>query len=1486
MNKFRFLFTLMASALLLFASCEKEEEVKVEFKNPAYQLKVGETLALSDELKVSNSDQKPEWMSSDETVASVDAEGVLTALSTGETNVTAIVEGKEASCVIQVSDILAEKITLIAPESLEAEGAWGNIKAAVDPEGYNNDNLVWTFTAGAEGLEFDTEKVSAAEYKVKFKTFVEGGKLTVKVADANSDVFQTVDIVVTEKVIAATKISLTMPEELTEGDDVWGSVKAEVTPAEYDPEHLVWEFEPSSADLGFKFEKVSATEYKVRFSTYVEGGNVLVKVSDELSETFNQGTIKVIEKPFEGVLELKVSPTTLSLNVGDEPVALQMTYSPADYDLNLLEWSTSDKAVATVADGVVTPVADGEAVIAVKDKVSGKEASCKVTVTTPVKEALVKEIVLNETNLNLRVGEEAVQLIATCYDTDGKVIENYAGLVWSADLMPGENGKEITVVEVSQKGIVTPKNAGTTIVVVTDVDNPQARAVCNVAVIAAEVKVEEVKLLPASKTIDIAETFDLTVVITPDNAENKSLTFTSSDEKIAKVDGKGTVTGVAYGEAVITAKAANGVKGECTVTVASSKIDVTEVVLNEKEITMVVGKEKTLTATVSPENATDKEVVWTTSDEKIATVENGKIKAVKEGVATITATADGKSATCKVTVEKVAVTEVSLNATSRGMDVNQTFRLTATVTPEDATYPEVTWKSSNEKVATVDATGLVKSLTEGKATITATADGKSATCEITVEIPVIEATDITITADKTEAKPGETITLKATLLPEGAEGTVNWESGNAAIATVEGGVVTIKAFIPGEDGKCTVDIKVSVGDISESITLTVNPIEVEAVTIDPATLTLVKKQSKELSYTVSPEDATVTSVEWKVIKGSDLVSVDAEGNVTATAMGKGAQVQVLVNGTKSAVCTVDVEGIEPTGITLSPSTLNLTEESTYEGFTYVVSPSDCDFKEVTWSSSNTDIATVDKNGKVTAIKDGDAVITVTTVKGGFTSSCDLTVKDIEFEITITPEDKEVLTAGLMQDKSVKLNAFYTREDNGKAFVPAVTGWSSSDETIATVDADGNVTAVIEHIDESGYANGKKVVITHTADKAEKSIELTVVKALPEQIIMTAVPSVNGEYYKMMHGDTFTFEAKVLPEKALQDVWYAGGEWLQVPNNTYTATTVGPVEFTAYAADNTNVRLRFTIDVLPVVLTDMNLNRTSIDMITGSEASLTVSFTPSNASFKTITWSSSDESVVAVDDRGTVRAVGAGNAVITALQADNNISRTCEVTVKDPDRTFKVGNYYYSSGKVSSITNEDEAEYGKVIGVIFSVNNPTLMGDDKLAADYPECVNGYVVSTAEYTSALHNYDFLKSAFASWTSSNGYDLTTTSSATGYTNTIACQEYANADFTLFDSTNGPVAKHRSAVAVPDGVTPWYMPSFKEMQMLYENLSSVNEALAKVSEGVQITTSNPYWQSTYYADQWGQFSNHAFDMNNGGWTSAIKGNDEELPVRVILAF
>ena len=251
-------------------------------------------------------------------------------------------------------------------------------------------------------------------------------------------------------------------------------------------------------------------------------------------------------------------------------------------------------------------------------------------------------------------------------------------------------------------------------------------------------------------------------------------------------------------------------------------IPVEGIALDATEKNVVVGDTFTLKATTSPSYVTtDTTVTWTSSNEEVATVDTtGKVTAVAKGDATITATVAGTiKATCTVKVVEEAnkITAFDLSADKTEIKIGATAQLTAKITLEnndkEATESTtVTYKSSDEKVATVDKDGKVTAVAIGKATITATVGTFTDTVEITV--PAVPATAIDAKADKTELKVGETATITATVTPEDTTDAIAWATSNGDVVTVDNGKVTAV-------GAGTATVTITAGDIKEEIKFTV-----------------------------------------------------------------------------------------------------------------------------------------------------------------------------------------------------------------------------------------------------------------------------------------------------------------------------------------------------------------------------------------------------------------------------------------------------------------------------------------------------------------------------------------------------------------------------------------------------------------------------------------------------------------------------------------
>ena len=253
-------------------------------------------------------------------------------------------------------------------------------------------------------------------------------------------------------------------------------------------------------------------------------------------------------------------------------------------------------------------------------------------------------------------------------------------------------------------------------------------------------------------------------------------------------------------------------------------VNVTGIALSKTFLDIKIGLGFTLTAIISPSNATNKNVIWKSSDSSIATVTmSGVVKGIKKGNATITATSlDGnKMATCRISVtDSVAVKSVMLNIKTETIKKGKSLNLKATINPSSATDKSVTWISSNTKVATVTQKGMVTGIKAGTATITVTTkDGnKKASCKVTVTNPVVKVKLVKLNKKSASIKKGKTVTLKPTISPSNATNkSVTWKSSDKKIATV-----TNKGVVKGiKKGKATITVTTKDGKKTASCKVTV-----------------------------------------------------------------------------------------------------------------------------------------------------------------------------------------------------------------------------------------------------------------------------------------------------------------------------------------------------------------------------------------------------------------------------------------------------------------------------------------------------------------------------------------------------------------------------------------------------------------------------------------------------------------------------------------
>lgn len=500
-----------------------------------------------------------------------------------------------------------------------------------------------------------------------------------------------------------------------------------------------------------------------------------------------------------------------------------------------------------------------------------------------------------------------------------------------------------------------------------------------------QVEVSSVSLNTATIEMVEGETFSLVATVLPKDAEYDKVIWASSNASVARVN-SGTVTAIKEGITTITASA-GGKSATCSVKVSTRVVAVTSITLDKTSLSMKVGETETITATVNPDNASDKSVVWGSSDVSIATVSDGKVTAKKSGTAIITAKSGSCIAECTITVS-VDVESFTLDKTSLELTVGETEQLTATVKPDDATDKNVSWISSDESIAKVD-NGKVTAVNAGKAIIIAKCGGKTAECAVTVTVPTGS-----VTLDKTSLSlaVGETVQLTATVKPDDAsDKNVAWTSSDASVAKVGNGKVTAV-----NAGKATITAKCG-GKTAECAVIVTVP--TGSVTLDKTSLSLAVGETAQLTATVNPDDATDKNVAW-ASSDESVAKVD-NGKVTAVKAGN-ATVTAQCGG-KTAKCIVTVI-VPVTSVTLDKSSLILAVGET-SVLTATVKPNNATDKTISWSSSDPSVVKVD-NGKLTALKVGTAVVSV--IAANFSASCSVTVNKPNNILYYTSSDGNVV----------------------------------------------------------------------------------------------------------------------------------------------------------------------------------------------------------------------------------------------------------------------------------------------------------------------------------------------------------------------------------------------------------------------------------------------------------------------------------------------
>lgn len=552
-------------------------------------------------------------------------------------------------------------------------------------------------------------------------------------------------------------------------------------------------------------------------------------------------------------------------------------------------------------------------------------------------------------------------------------------------------------------------------------------------------------------------------------------------------------------------------------------------------------------------------------------------------------------------------------------------------------------------------------------------------------------------------------------------------------------------------------------------------------------------------------------------------------------------------------------------ITISNFELNKTELQLRIGETQqligIVTPEDAATMPVEWSSSNEAVVTVDDNGLVTAIAEGSATVTGTIMNK--VATCNVTVSSPEAEGIQLNKIEMELAIGSAET----LEATLTPEG---ADVSKIV-WLSSNDDIATVSADGEVTGV-----SLGEAE-----IYAAVGELKATCKVTVIPAAVESMTL------NHTTYEMHKEQTVQLEVITTPENTGNEVKWSTDKYhiAEVDaNGLVTALQPGEVTISASCGGKT---ASCVITVLPILAESLSFDVTTLTVEQGKKAQITAIVNPANYDGE-IVWTSTDEAVAQVNSDGEVSGVGAGKATVKA--EINGLSATCEVTVES--KGLNVGDYYYSDGTYSSELDPSKTP----IGIVFWVGDATEF-DPTLKREHPECTNGLVIALDEketcwwervtdWTNAnagMTIYGWIKGRTSDYITikQTGDESSPLSNIQGYNNTKAL-EYFNEYNTEYPAQIAQYAvEYRSLVTAPANTSDWYIPSPKEMSLCItgewdgdlmdlsimskvDMRNLINSKLEAIESAKQLNSANRYWSSA--------MSNHPtacfLDMN-WAWVS-----------------
>ena len=727
-------------------------------------------------------------------------------------------------------------------------------------------------------------------------------------------------------------------------------------------------------------------------------------------------------------------------------------------------------------------------------------------------------------------------------------------------------------------GVLTGIALGEVWVYASSVDGSNVKDSMKITVVKKSIKVTGIRIFSENGLyeVSVGNTLKLAADVEPDSATDTTLKWTSSNISLATVSQKGLVSALSAGEVWIraTANDGSGVVDSVKITIKEF-IPVTSVTISGDTV-IAVGTSAKFKADVQPDNATDSSVTWSSSNNLIATVSmSGLVTGVTEGYVWIKAVSKSNPSigdSLKVHITKfipVTAINITTNTGDTIVCITDTLQMIATVVPQDASKPSLTWTVSNASIASISNKGMLIGKAAGVVTVTATAtDGSGVKGTINIKVIPKLVSLVEVLSPSDSVAVGVSMQMSARVIPVDATNkNVVWAVNNGSASIDASGLLTGIA-----KGKVLVTATAADGSGvmgSKEITV-IQFVPVSGITISTATgsFKVGIGDTLQMLYSITPDSASVKKVTWSV-NNPDIASINENGQLTGKSIGT---VTVTAHATDGSGVTASVN----VDVVIIPATSIVVEsdhDTVYVSLTIqmnaIVLPAEATDKSVVWTVSNTAVAQIDPyTGLLTGVAPGDVDVIATAKDGsGITGMKKIKVLNYvpvsSIAVTGLNNDSIVSAGNTLQMVAI------IKPDN--ASIKSVT-WKVSNSLVATISSSGLLLG----------RNPGKVLVTATADDGTGISGSTIIEVVFKLVQSITVSAQTG-ITSIKEKDSVQMMVQILPE----DASYKEVEWsVSDTGIAYISTTgmlvakkAGTVTVIAKAKDGSGISGSIVITVI-------------------------------------------------------------------------------------------------------------------------------------------------------------------------------------------------------------------------------------------------------------------------------------------------------------------